>query len=109
MSFLTLKTCFTAQQKSVPKTTKFYQFSNISAKSNEQIGLFDQKTTTFSCFCAKIITNGESYFFLGHSINVHIVHCPVNDSPTLDTSIVASLLLYIYINNCASVFSDAFY
>ena len=64
MGFLTLKTCFSAQRKSATKSKNCYHFTNISAKSNEQIVLFDQKTTTFSCFCAKITTYGEAYFFL---------------------------------------------
>ena len=39
--FLTLKTCFSAKRKSVRKSKNCYQFSNISAKSNKDIVLFD--------------------------------------------------------------------
>ena len=66
MRFLTLKTCFSGQRKSVSKKN-CQQFSNTLAKSNEWIVLFNQRTPTFSGICTKIITNGEVHFQVGHT------------------------------------------
>ena len=63
MRFLTLKTCLSAQKKSVRKR-KISSSCRIptSTKSNEWIVLFNQRTTNFSGICAKIITNGKGHF-----------------------------------------------